>query len=397
MDHQLIYEIEKAFGWNGANGLGREFVQGEIDVELCDQLLTPTRLLELIMRRSMSPYHLKCLSNGIDVNPDTYLSMTNERRGRNVPMANMRQIGSLLQSGCTFVVPEVNTYDATMDIACRAMQWWCRELVQVNCYLTTGDSGGFDLHWDDHDVIVVQLAGVKSWEVRGVSRPSPMYRDEGLNLEPPDEIVWKGTLQPGQVMHMPRGFWHQATRADLDAGFSLHATFGMTKRTGVDWLTWLADQSRKTELFRQDLVRTDDDERTWCQLNLADSAIKMVASTPYPVYLSTREQLRPSARYLQTHKIFGAPAKVVCVTEFPPHVEDHGGTFTVRAAGRSIVFASAVKAAVSELLSGNPVSIAELTAMMRVDMSAVVSTLLDEEICAEITPELDVAYSKAAS
>ncbi|MGH3831563.1 MAG: JmjC domain-containing protein [Pseudonocardiaceae bacterium] len=40
--------------------------------------------------------------------------------------------------------------------------------------MTTQNTAGFDLHWDDHDVIVVQLAGSKMWEVRGTSRPAPL-------------------------------------------------------------------------------------------------------------------------------------------------------------------------------------------------------------------------------
>ncbi|MCU1685212.1 MAG: myc induced nuclear antigen [Amycolatopsis sp.] len=101
-----------------------------------------------------------------------------------------------------------------------------RELVQVNTYLTTGDAAGFNLHWDDHDVIVVQLGGEKTWEVRGASRTAPMYRDVERNNEPPSDIVWSGTMKTGDVMHIPRGYWHQATRAERGAGFSLHATFG---------------------------------------------------------------------------------------------------------------------------------------------------------------------------
>ncbi len=54
-------------------------------------------------------------------------------------------------------------------------------------------------------------------------------------------------------MHIPRGWWHQATRTGQGSGFSLHATFGLTRRTGIDWLTWIADQARADELFRHDL------------------------------------------------------------------------------------------------------------------------------------------------
>ncbi|MGH3620375.1 MAG: JmjC domain-containing protein [Sciscionella sp.] len=136
-----------------------------------------------------------------------------------------------------------NAYDPTMEVACRALQWWSRETVQVNIYLTTGDAAGFDLHWDDHDVIIVQLAGEKTWEVRGLSRPVPMFRDAVPNYEPSEEIVWAGVMNTGDMMHIPRGYWHQATRQDRGDGFSLHVTFGFHKQTGVNWLTWLADQA----------------------------------------------------------------------------------------------------------------------------------------------------------
>jgi hypothetical protein len=61
-----------------------------------------------------------------------------------------------------------------------------------------------------------------------------MERDAAPNLEPSTELIWSGTLRPGDVMHIPRGWWHQATRTGTGDGFSLHATFGLTQRTGID-------------------------------------------------------------------------------------------------------------------------------------------------------------------
>lgn len=123
--------VEKTLGWSGPQPLGQGFAVGSMATpELGARLLTPARLLDVIMRRSLS-------------------------------------------------APQVNTY------------------------LTTNDAAGFNLHWDDHDVIIVQLGGEKSWEVRGLSRPAPMYRDAERNDEPSEEIVWSGTLTAGDVMHIP--------------------------------------------------------------------------------------------------------------------------------------------------------------------------------------------------
>ncbi|MGH3830643.1 MAG: JmjC domain-containing protein [Pseudonocardiaceae bacterium] len=171
--HRLIHAVERALGWTGPGTLGTQFARGTMpDPKLATRLLTPTRLLDVLMWRSLSPPQVRCVRNGTDLHPRDYIAETTSRRGQAIPMVDMHRLGYLLESGCTLVVDAINRWDATMDVACRALQWWARERVQVNTYLTTQDTSGFVLHWDDHDVIIVQLAGEKSWEVRAASRPS---------------------------------------------------------------------------------------------------------------------------------------------------------------------------------------------------------------------------------
>ncbi|WP_246009960.1 cupin domain-containing protein [Actinokineospora cianjurensis] len=235
MDHRLVSAIEKALGWNGAQLLGKEFARGTIpDTDLCLRLLTPTNLLDTMMRRSLAIPQLRFFKAGKELHPDAFLTDAVTRRGQSTSMANMDRVGRLIKDGCTIVLDSFDTFDPTMEAACRALQWWAHELVQVNTYLTTHDAAGFNLHWDDHDVLILQLSGDKSWEVRGASREVPMYRDSEANRTPSEELVWSGTMSPGDVMHIPRGYWHQATRTDRGAGHSLHITFGFVNRTGVD-------------------------------------------------------------------------------------------------------------------------------------------------------------------
>jgi ribosomal protein L16 Arg81 hydroxylase len=290
MEHRLVANIEKALGWSGPADIGTTFVRGDMpDTEVCGRLLTPQRLLDLVMRRSLAPHRLQCLVDGEFVHPQRYLITSAARRGQ-TPMAHMQKLGQLLKSGCTLVVDEINTYDPTLEVACRALQWWAHELVQANVYLTTGEAAGFQRHWDDHDVLIVQLAGEKTWEIRGPSRPAPMYRDGAPNLEPPEEIIWSGTLRAGQVMHIPRGCWHQATRQERGDGYSLHVTFGLIKRTGTHWMTWLADQTRHQELFRHDIARwASIEDRKAQHLEFVDAAVRLVTSGSLTDYLHQRE------------------------------------------------------------------------------------------------------------
>ena len=306
----------------------------------------------------------------------------------------MRRLGRLMQSGSTLVLDTVGAFDPTMEVACRAFQWWSRELVQVNAYLTTHDTSGFALHWDDHDVLVVQLAGEKTWEIRGCSRAVPMYRDAEKNQTPSEDVIWSGTLSTGHVLHIPRGYWHQATRRGLGEGFRLHVTFGFVKRTGVDWLTWLADHSREDELFRQDLDRWGtQNQRAAQQEELAKATSKLAASHSLSEFLTQREQERPPHRQVTTFGTFGAPTAVVCATEFPPQWEQHGETVDVLAVGKKITFAAQAAPALRILLSGCPVSLAETTTATGVNTSILADVLIAEGICAELTPELLSGYT----
>lgn len=395
MEHYLIQSIEKALGWTSASALGRQFVRGGFpDADLCARLLTPTRLLDLLMRRSLSPPQLRCFQSGAELRTDQYLTTVVTRRGQSLPMMNMDRLAQLLCSGCTVVLDALDSFEPTMEVACRALQWWSRELVQVNTYLTTTDSSGFSLHWDDHDVVIVQLGGEKSWEVRGPARRVPTFRDAEQNRQPSEEIIWSGVLRSGDVMHIPRGYWHQATRVGHGDGFSLHVTFGFVKRTGVDWLRWLADRSVEEERFRHDLDRWGSPkDQAIEERGLGEAVARLVESYPPARYLTAREEERSPPRHVATLGVFGPTTDVVCVTSFPPRVESHGPTIAVFAAGKKITFAARAEPALRLLLGGHPVNMAETTAATGIDVAVLATTLIKEGVCAELTEALSSGYT----
>src|SRR5256714_9212274 len=209
MDHRLVTAIEKALGWDGPAALGTALARGHIeDDTLLPRLLTGNRLLELIMRRHLANPQLRMYAEGQVLHPSAYLTNFVSGRRQASRRADMAAVGRIRTAGGTAILATINMFDPTLEVACRALGWWSGELVSVNAYLAVGDTAGFSTHWDDHDVLCIQLAGQKSWEVRGPSRPHPMYRDAEDNLDPPQEVLWSGTMAAGDVMHIPRGFWH---------------------------------------------------------------------------------------------------------------------------------------------------------------------------------------------
>ncbi|MFF4991394.1 JmjC domain-containing protein [Streptosporangium saharense] len=395
MSHRLIDHVEKALGWTGPERLGRNFAVSDIDeTALAERILTPSRLLDLVMRRSLADPQLRCFRDGTELHPNAYITQSVTRRGQSIRMVDMRRLANLLDDGATLVVDQANVFDPTLEAACRALQWWSCERVQANVYLTTNNATGFDLHWDDHDVLILQLAGEKRWEVRGDSRQAPMYRDSARDSSPSENIVWTGTLRTGNVLHIPRGHWHKATREELGVGLSMHVTFGFVQRTGVHWMTWLADWSRDTDLFRHDLKRWADPQEQELQYQrLGEAAVELITSRGPVTYLTAYKQETSAPRHIRHLGILGPLHSIVCVTDFPPQINQEGDTVEVLAAGKKLTFTRKALPSLRLLLSGDPVRLADATAVTGNTVERVAKILVEEELCAWLTPELSSGYT----
>ncbi|MFH9069685.1 JmjC domain-containing protein [Streptomyces alboflavus] len=390
MEHQLINAIEAALGWNGPGELGKEFARGSMsDPALAARILTPNQLLDIVMRRSLNRPQFRCFQKGEEVHPAIYYTDVVSPRGQSIPTVNMRSLGRLVGEGATLILDQLNVFDPTMEVACRALQWWSHERVQVNAYLTTNDASGFPLHWDDHDVVIVQLAGEKAWEVRGTSRTAPLYRDADPNTTPSEEIVWSGIMRTGDIMHIPRGHWHRATRTGIGSGKSLHVTFGITQRTGASWLAWLADWCREREIFRHDLDRTPGASSD----ALTEAAVQLVGERSPADFLSAYEQQTTLPRHVPYLDVLGPLEAVVCTTRFRPEIKENGDTVDVLASGKRLTLAAKALPALRLLLSGRPVPLDQAAAVVGAEAVEVAEILVKEEICATLTPELSSGYT----
>ena len=101
----------------------------------------------------------------------------------------------------------------------------------------------------DHDVLILQVSGRKHWRVYPMTRPHPLRGDRDVP-KPEGEPVWDGVLEDGDVLYLPRGWWHVATPLDEP---TLHLTVGVSHPTGMDFLSWFIDRLRDAGVVRQDL------------------------------------------------------------------------------------------------------------------------------------------------
>jgi ribosomal protein L16 Arg81 hydroxylase len=158
--------------------------------------------------------------------------------------------------------------------------------VRTNLYCTPGNSRGFDLHFDTHEVFVLQLFGKKRWQVFEPTVRLPLEFVPPLPFENDREALKRAQgrghskrdarddiaadelgapaldalLAPGDCLYLPRGFIHQAA---AEAEPSVHLTIGVHVLTWLDLLSVALGQAAgRNEDFRRALPVGIFNERT---------------------------------------------------------------------------------------------------------------------------------------
>ena len=211
------------------------------------------RLSEVVTRQRLDFPRLRLVRDGKSLPVSSYLRhQTGGRQRTTIPRLKSAGLARSLREGATLVLDAVDEVSAPVEELARGLELLFRERVQVNLYAGWQTSRGFDLHWDDHDVFILQVTGRKRWSVYGQTRPYPLVNDIEKAVRPEREPLWEGTLEDGDLLYIPRGWWHVAEPL---AEPTLHLTVGVHNRTGLDLLRWLSERVRASETFRRDLPR----------------------------------------------------------------------------------------------------------------------------------------------
>ncbi|HEX8353435.1 MAG TPA: cupin domain-containing protein [Pyrinomonadaceae bacterium] len=214
------------------------------------------RLSEILRRHRLDFPRLRLVRDGKSLPVSSYLRhVTGARQKNTIPRLKAVDLARHLREGATLVLDAVDELSEPVEGLAKELELFFRERVQVNLYAGWQTSRGFDLHWDDHDVFILQVSGRKRWSVYGMTRPYPLVNDVEKAQKPERAPVWEGTLEDGDLLYIPRGWWHVAEPL---AEPTLHLTVGVHNRTGLDLLRWLTERVRASETFRRDLPRFAD-------------------------------------------------------------------------------------------------------------------------------------------
>lgn len=215
-------------------------------------------LQEWLNATRWDPERIFLIESGRRFDPSTYLSNPKSPRG-------WRPIGAAVQrllcEGATLVVNAVDEIPSGLAKLAEELEDLFDVTVGVNLYATRGGKQAFDAHWDDHDVFVIQLAGRKHWQVWRPTVLHPLVIAP-KQIPPPQDDVWNGEIVDGDVLYLPRGWWHRAQGVGDE---SVHLAVGIQESTGHDLVSLVIKRLLESSTFRAPLPRDPDspDATAW--------------------------------------------------------------------------------------------------------------------------------------
>lgn len=295
----------------------RDFADGYLGVNYLRVTHKPARfsglatwsdLNRVLEHARFTAARLSVVQNATSVRPDVYLKPTDESGSWRV---NTRRLEELLAGGATLIFNQVDEVFPEVRALAESCEEYFRVPVAVNLYAGWRTDKGFDMHWDGHDVMILQLTGRKRWILHEPTCLHPLKDGSPNAPQPPVGLpAWQGVLEDGDLLYMPRGWWHVALPM---AEPTVHLTIGLRHRTGRDLLRWLALELQEHVDIRQDVPHLRSEES---QAMYSNRLRDLVASALTPNIVE---------RFMQTIDR-GVPARPrICL---PDVVSAHATDFT---------------------------------------------------------------------
>lgn len=246
------------------------------------ELLDWAGLNALLGQRSIwTPQTLKVVFKGEPISPSLYCVETDSKSGRTLrPSPSKVQI--LMSQGASVVADDVQDLTPSIRGLCRGLGQAFAGHAGAHIYSSFQGVQAFGTHFDLHHVFAVQTEGEKTWRLykNRADRPTTFPFDSPevrrWLSESRGEIMTEVRMRPGDVLYLPRGWYHDAVATD---GASLHVTFSITPLSGRAFFRLLETVALEDPAFRAWLRPADEDGGTLkAQLEGLGRALSTIAA-----------------------------------------------------------------------------------------------------------------------
>lgn len=196
-----------------------------------------------LSQQNLMPEGLRLLKEGKDVDPDKWTKAETLMNGTIKTSVRPDELFKWFHEGATIIINAAEKGIPGLAAACRAFEQEMKIVVQANIYITPPHSQGFHIHYDPHDIFLMQIKGPKTWHIydTGEELPTTYYP---FKKEP--ELVDKFDINSGDFLYLPRGTSHQAFTS---AQSTIHVNFSLKPRYGFHLIEDIVKMAEHEDVF----------------------------------------------------------------------------------------------------------------------------------------------------
>lgn len=213
-------------------------------------LFSPKAVDHIVSATLLRLHAFRLVKDGQTVDPRTYLKSAHVGSIFMKDVADAGRIYSHFHDGATIVLQALQRYWPPLTDFCRELELVFTHPVQANAYISPPGSKGLDVHYDTHDVFVLQVSGSKQWNVYEPQIEAPLLSQRFQKADDLGSPLISCELKPGDCLYIPRGFLHSAL-ANEDG--SSHLTVGILSYTWNDVIREILNETTNDLAFRESL------------------------------------------------------------------------------------------------------------------------------------------------
>jgi bifunctional lysine-specific demethylase and histidyl-hydroxylase NO66 len=208
-------------------------------------LFSVAELERLLAMDALSRPKVKVVRDGVAVAGEAFSRTAGARRGSRGSIFDCARIARLMRAGGTLVVSSAEQGAHGLFLLCGGLEDELSHRITANVYLSPPAAQGLKPHYDGNDVVILQVAGSKEWNIFG-RQADPGGHPSNVLLSPGQEPSLQTVLQPGDTLYLPEGYVHLAK---TNGDFSLHVTVVIMKIPVADLLRFALESLAGSDLL----------------------------------------------------------------------------------------------------------------------------------------------------
>lgn len=213
---------------------------------------------EVYSRADVSDESFK-LMNGYPVSKSKYIE-SYDNLGKTEFRIVRPVLYDYLRNGATLVYNRI-TNEPKIDQISKQIANFASAHVITSGYAAFSNKSSYMAHWDTRDVFAIQLIGRKRWILKAPNFELPLYMQQTKNfkdIKEPEEVYMDVILEAGDILYIPRGWWHNPLPIGEE---TFHLAVGTFAPTGFEYINWLLKHTPDILGCRRNLSSFESDEQ----------------------------------------------------------------------------------------------------------------------------------------